>query len=721
MAIEIDKTNVGGIGGTGDGIKTINGTSPDPSGNINVATMTDAERAQLTKALEMEPKLSELEDTIGKYSERTPLTLVAKESNVAINRDGAKVSKSGWAIAEFLADKGNEYLFNPGTMDGDVCIFAEEIIKQETRSVNYTYQYDEDGYPTKASATYNGQTHTYTYSYERDAEGNVTGETITDDQTGQAVSTLPYQYKAEVGTYLPLTVLNANAELPRDGYCRFISHFQGSGQLKVAVSYNIATANKTLKVIRDGYTANLATQLGYLSQKIDESNNVLALTEAKAKDAEYKLSVLGENLEESLVYGVVVDESQSSPDLQRVGNLALHKSLPIQNRMRRCLLLDNGSVNYYLDANDSTKKEDGTAANLDGTDGQVMVEIPKHYRRLKMISESAYRVDISFYPFKDAVEVPLMYVSAWEATVDRSNGNKLSSVVNTDARYRGGNNQTAWDGTYRSVLGKPATAISLTNIRTYARKRGEGWNCYEYRAHIAIFWMYAIEYATLNSQATFNAALSAEGYHQGGLGAGVTDIADAKWSAYNGYNPFIPCGYTAELGNNTGVVAFSWDEEQQAAYGAAWTTNVPSYRGIENPFGHIFKWTDGVMFDIHADSDSGESFACKPSDTSEYGDTSKYVPFGNIPRASGFAKWAIISEYADIIPRDAEGGSTIYFCDRFYTSLPTSGNSWRGLCLGGYAYSGAHAGLACSASNYAASTTSASVGSRLCFCSTTKL
>ena len=452
-------------------------------------------------------------------------------------------------------------------------------------------------------------------------------------------------------------------------------------------------------------------KVGELSQQVNTIDKDVEVIDA---------NVLALN-EAHLIYGVIINEEQSSPTLQRVGNLDLHVSLPVQSLMRRCLLNDDGSVNYYLNANDSTLKEDGTPAVLDGTDGMVMVEMPRHFRRLKFIDATRYRVDISLYPFKDAIEIPQMYVSAWEATVDRSNGNMLASVVNTDVRYRGGNNQSAWDGTYRSVLGMPATSISLTNYRAYARKRGDGWNCYEYRAHLAIFWFYTIEYATLNSQATYNANLTAEGYHQGGMGAGVTNITSANWNTYNSYYPFIPCGFTASLGNNTGIVPFSFNDEQAEAYGGAFTTNVPSYRGIENPFGHIFKWTDGVMFDIHADSDTGESRACKPTDTSEYGDTSKQVPFGTIPRASGYTKKMNITPYAEIIPSENGGGSTTYFCDYFYTSSPTSGNSWRGLLLGGYANIGTSAGLAFVYSSHAASSASAYCGSRLCFCQITKL
>lgn len=462
------------------------------------------------------------------------------------------------------------------------------------------------------------------------------------------------------------------------------------------------------------------------SEKLTEHGERLTELDKNAKETNMKVEAIGNTMMESLVYGVLIDEHLASPDLERIGNLSLHKTLPVQSLMRRCLLLDNGEVNYYLNASNSLLKEDGTEANLDGTDGQVMVEIPHHYRRLKVLDTdnegvSRYTVEISLYPIDGAVEVPKMYVSAWEATVDRENGNMLSSVVNDTARYRGGNNQMAWDGTYCSVLGMPATSISLNNYRAYARKRGDGWNCYEYRAHLAIFWMYTIEFATLHSQKEYNAELSEEGYRQGGMGDGVTNINSTKWNTYNSSYPFIPCGYTASLGNKTGVVLFAFNDEQQEAYGGTFTTNVPSYRGIENPFGHIFKWTDGVMFDIHADSDSGESIAFMPSDASEYGDTSKHVPFGNIPRANGYCKWAIVNKDANIIPRDTGGSSTTYFCNRFATSLPTSGSSWRGLLLGGNANSGANAGLACSYSINAASHTSAYIGSRLCFCRTSKL
>jgi len=262
--------------------------------------------------------------------------------------------------------------------------------------------------------------------------------------------------------------------------------------------------------------------------------------------------------------------------------------------MRRCLLLDNGTVNYYLKNDDSTKKEDGSNAVLDGTDGQVMVEIPKHYRRHTLDSvNKTYTIEVSLYPFSGAFQVNKCYISAYEATLDsntRNSSSKLCSIVNNT--IRGGNNTSAWDDTYRSLMGMPATSISLTNFRLYARNRNNKWQCNDLSIHNSIYWLYTIEYANLNCQATYNANLTVEGYHQGGLGAGVTSISN--WNGYNGYNPVIPCGVTNSNGNNTGVVTHNViASDGVSTYYAA---PVPTYRGIENPFGHIWKWTDGVLY-----------------------------------------------------------------------------------------------------------------------------
>ena len=238
----------------------------------NVLTVTNRNgentSLQLASYAEVGDVVSEvkhLSETMGAYTDRPDIVLTAKETNKAISASGAKINKSGWAIAEFTAEKGNVYLFKPNVIDDSVCIFAEYIQSVETRGIDYTYAYNSDGTTATATATYLGATHTYTYTYAEDKSCVIT------DETGAAVDALPMVYETKVGTYSPLVSLNADAELPKDGYCRYMSHFKGNSAIKVAVSYKVGVADLTMKVTRDGVLASVSTQLGNLSQKEDET------------------------------------------------------------------------------------------------------------------------------------------------------------------------------------------------------------------------------------------------------------------------------------------------------------------------------------------------------------------------------------------------------------------------------------------------------------------
>ena len=416
------------------------------------------------------------------------------------------------------------------------------------------------------------------------------------------------------------------------------------------------------------------------------------------------------------VYGVRHYYNNSSPDLTRIGDASLHRDLPVQSGMRRCVVNSTGDVLYYLGANDSTKKEDGTTADLSGATGQVMVEVPAHYRKTSLNAAQGYMdTEISMFPFDGAILVPRYLVSAYEATVDREN-NLLSSVVNASARYRGGDNNADWDGTYRSLLGLPATALSLSTFRQYGKNRGTGWGCYDWNMHTDIFWLFAIEYATLNSQKDFNPSLDTAGFHQGGLGSGVINFSN--WETYNSNYPIIPCGFTNSLGNNTGVKTFTLNAEQAQAYGSEHSESVPSYRGIENPFGHIWKWADGLL--CKGDGTKQDFYVSRVR--GQYASTlnDSYVKVGSGAGASGYVKAIIGSSqsmaqeqrnYGDLLPRDVTGSSSTYFCDYHYEAH--TADTIYGGCVGGYAYHGTVGGFACVGTIYAPSATSAAVGSRL--------
>lgn len=450
------------------------------------------------------------------------------------------------------------------------------------------------------------------------------------------------------------------------------------------------------------------------------TNPYKMLVEVLDEDGESKKAALASLLPyaaDTCSYGVEFDVTVSSPSCTRVGATDLHKSCPIQNRMRGCLLDDDGNVTEYLDT------QDWTGNVRDGSRGQVMVEIPLHYRKFETEGNKR-RVLLSELPLPGYEVVPLMYVSAYEAAIDRTTSStpKLASVVNTDAAFRGGTNNSSYDSGSNSLLGKPATGISRTNFRNYARNRKSGsteWNCMTYDAQKALYWLFVVEYATLNSQAAYNAELTSEGYHQGGLGDGVSTINGGKWNTFNGYNPFIPCGTTDSLGNGTGVVEYTMPTE----YDSSNTQNVsvPRYRGVENPFGHLWQWTDGINVRISANTENGGDglsmvYVCHdPAKFTDSGYTG-YSHVGNEARNEGYVKELIFGVGGEILPKTCSGaGSTTYVCDYHYTSIPSSGNTLRGLLFGGLASDGAGCGFASAHSRSAPSAANAYIGSRLCF------
>ena len=412
------------------------------------------------------------------------------------------------------------------------------------------------------------------------------------------------------------------------------------------------------------------------------------------------------DLEERYAYGVEWDTASSSPDGVRVGNMQLHRELPVQSKMRRCLLDRDGGVKEYLD----------NELSWGGSylDYAVMTEIPEHWYKL-YFNGTKFRMMLSEIPLPGYKHVDKFYISTYEARMYRTDNllcsaagaSKLSDPNSTN--FRGGDNTAEWDDTYRSLLGRPVTNLTRDQFRQAARKRGSGWEMYTYNAHKTLFWLFAVEYATLDSQKPFNAQKDANGFAQGGLGPGPTQMTD--WTNFNNANPLIPCGYTNEFGNGSGEKAYV---VKNASGGTHATLMANRYRGIENPFGHIWKYTDGANIQVTT-GDSGLSILWTTDDPSNFSDTSYtgYNKKGNICRTNGYAKKMLLGEDGDIVATEIGGSSSTYWCDYYYTY--TSANRMQVVLVGGCADYGSLAGLAGVGTNNAPSAAYRHFGSRLCF------
>lgn len=414
-------------------------------------------------------------------------------------------------------------------------------------------------------------------------------------------------------------------------------------------------------------------------------------------------------MEDMLSYGISWDSTVTTAAKTRIGNMSFHATLPIQARIKGCILKDDGTVYKYLPTTGAWDD-----ADLTGTNGQVMIEIPSHYR-IFTTNGNAKTARISFDPLPGYHLVLKTYISAYEASIQRSTG-KLCSVKNTAVDFRGGNNQSAWDGTNKSVLCRPVTNITRTALRTAARLRATGtaWNMLDYNSYNALYWLYLIEYANTNSQLAFNAAKDSNGYAQGGLGNGVTDWVSADWNTFNGYYPFVPCGHSDSLGNASGEVSYAIKDVDNVT--VLKTVYVNRYRGVENPFGHIYKFLDGCNLEILTDAGGGTSklyVATNPANFND-ADYSGHTYRGLLARTSGYILKMLIGEFGELLPTDVGAGSTTGWCDYFYTD-PAANNGLRVVLAGGNADTGADAGFGCSRTAYAPSSASARFGSRLCF------
>lgn len=412
------------------------------------------------------------------------------------------------------------------------------------------------------------------------------------------------------------------------------------------------------------------------------------------------------DIEGRYAYGVEWDMASSSPDGKRVGNMQLHRELPVQSKMRRCLLDRDGGVKEYLD----------NELSWGGSylDYAVMTEIPEHWYKL-YFNGTKFRKMLSEIPLPGYKHVDKFYISTYEARMYRTDnllcsaaGASKSSDPNS-INFRGGDNTAEWDDTYRSLLGRPVTNLTRDQFRQAARKRGSGWEMYTYNAHKTLFWLFAVEYATLDSQKPFNAQKDANGFAQGGLGPGPTQMTD--WTNFNNANPLIPCGYTNEFGNGSGEKAYV---VKNASGGTHATLMANRYRGIENPFGHIWKYTDGANIQVTT-GDAGLSILWTTDDPSNFSDTSYtgYDKKGNICRTNGYAKKMLLGEDGDIVSTEVGGSSSTYWCDYYYTY--TSANRMQVVLVGGSADRGSYAGLAYVNTDFAPSAARRYLGSRLCF------
>lgn len=435
-------------------------------------------------------------------------------------------------------------------------------------------------------------------------------------------------------------------------------------------------------------------------------------------------------------YGVQGDFTSNDYRLTRVGNLDLHRTLPIQNKLRRYVENEDGTVKYYLHQNDSRMKESGTTAIIDSTDGNVMLEKPEYYFRMEVQGTKWIRA-YSEYPLPGFIKMEKMAIAPWFSTIDLTNSIAVSGcwltwdssnqlvrdengfLVFTEnaPQFRGGSGagDAARDGTATSQLGMPRTSVSKAVVRPLCKN---GTHHGAYRAYNEIAWLQRVEYASLHSQDAYNETLTADGFKQGGLGSG-TVVSSAVWSAFNAYRPFVPSGVTAILGNNTGRIPHTITG--MGTDGVDVNVEVTSYRGLEVPFEYLWMLADDVLVYHHPQADNKSSIAYVCEDYTKFTSHSDlspdipdgYVSIADMPRVSGYIKQFTHSDSGFSFPQSIGGAPNAGGCDYYYTPGATA-YGWYGSRLSGTALYGAYAGFGILYTTDRSSASHANIGFRLC-------
>ena len=236
----------------------------------------------------------------------------------------------------------------------------------------------------------------------------------------------------------------------------------------------------------------------------------------------------------------------------------------------------------------------------------------------------------------------------------------------------------------------------------------------DYLEYCALQALCYIEYANFDNQATLNTNLTSDGFKQGGLGAGVTNLDWNRLTAFNGNNPIVQTYWTAE--HNIGNGSTNGDYYELGYFntdGSNLNTYPAVYRGILNFFGDILTFVRDVVI-INKDKDYNYVYILK-----------KGVNHADVTKDNVNEKCYLIGRQANtnnfITEFDFQRG--VYFIPNKVGSNKKADYNWKrgsdgqdtdkAACvflLGGDATSGSWAGSGFFYSNWVRSTSNANVG-----------
>lgn len=266
--------------------------------------------------------------------------------------------------------------------------------------------------------------------------------------------------------------------------------------------------------------------------------------------------------------------------------------------------------------------------------GNVFIKIPKFYAKVTQNLNGTYKYQISG-----------CYYDGFSTLFVDGRGEEIDYVLVGKYEASGSSSKA------ESKSGRPAlVSLTLDKMRTACEANGEGYQQYDILIDAILKLLFMIEFATTNSQSIMKGWTSSD--NTAALITGHTDtVKTPSGSANQNYSDRDSC-------NSDGYHACK-------------------YRGIENPWGNVFVWVDGISFSEE------KIFIC--FDPSSYKSAKVDAPYfymgdravseGYVSRVTPFEKMPLLGYTTEVA-----GSNNSFFCDRCnFTKAGTvlfCGGSW---------------------------------------------
>lgn len=383
-------------------------------------------------------------------------------------------------------------------------------------------------------------------------------------------------------------------------------------------------------------------------------------------------------------------KDSSSPVGEPIGDLQMLAQLPSILGLGG-YLVQNDHSRRKLAADNHFKFESGGAAKLDGSMGHYNwgTGIPFYYVQW---DDNVFEYEaVSTAPMSGRwnYKIPVFSTAcAGASALDRTN-NILVNFCNRTAQYRGGNNVADNDAKWNTLLGKPVVNVDENTLQRYAEKNGDRWGATMFPVTFVIGLLCRIIFHNRNIQAGYNAAFTADGLHQGGLGPGIDNVNTSFGNQY----ATLDIDALADKGDALGV--FSYDVKDGDTVKLT-IKNIPCFFGLKNFYHYLWEMEHGCNITYNADK-TINVYAQRVWDKTPVvtDSVSGMRQLGTIPAATEAWYWTKRMNLQKMLmfPTELGASESTYYCDGFYHNGLTSG--LRGLLALGTANNGGNAGVGC--------------------------